>query len=602
MKNNNGHSFYIPVMGIAFTIDTPLKVARYGISSVIPLTDDILVEEMRKYHSMQNGWDYSPILSVQGSGRAERITAYLNLVKKLVEIQVEAIQKSPFEPGSEIEKYFNLLPLQSPLKQDYQRMLSEDCPERKLMLQKTLRASVKAGSIDVNIMAKIDAFVYNKKGEACAVEDSIALASLRGYANSSLESSVVFSAGFNPRLYGYLENFEDFFPSEGKSPKKKIILKVSDYKSAYVQGKFLAKKGLWVSEFRIESGLNCGGHAFATEGYLLGPILQEFKTKRQGLYDELTALYRKALESKNIEFVQNPEMRLGVQGGIGTEKEHSFLLSHYGVDAAGWGTPFLLVPEATTVDDATLMKLANAGKDDLYLSDISPLGVKFNNLRGNTKDEEKLARIKAGKPGAPCVKEYLISNSELTNKPVCTASRQYQKLKIEQLNSLGLSKGEYETQYNKVVEKSCLCEGLSASAIQKYSIKYSDRAKAVAVCPGPNLAYFSTVLTLEQMVKHIYGGFNALNDTYRPHMFINELQMYVEYLQGEILKAGAEISAKQEAYFENFRKNLAEGIIYYKNLFSQMAGEGEAFMEEMQKELQRLEETLAAEAESACSL
>ena len=29
------HKFYIPVMGTGFTTDTPLKVARYGISSVV---------------------------------------------------------------------------------------------------------------------------------------------------------------------------------------------------------------------------------------------------------------------------------------------------------------------------------------------------------------------------------------------------------------------------------------------------------------------------------------------------------------------------------------------------------------------------------------
>ncbi len=58
------------------------------------------------------------------------------------------------------------------------------------------------------------------------------------------------------------------------------MLKVSDFHSAAVQGKFLAKRGLWVSEFRIESGLNCGGHAFATKGQLLGPILEEFQQKR----------------------------------------------------------------------------------------------------------------------------------------------------------------------------------------------------------------------------------------------------------------------------------------------------------------------------------
>ena len=36
---------------------------------------------------------------------------------------------------------------------------------------------------------------------------------------------------------------------------KTIILKVSDYRSALTQGKILAKKGVWISEFRIESGL-----------------------------------------------------------------------------------------------------------------------------------------------------------------------------------------------------------------------------------------------------------------------------------------------------------------------------------------------------------
>ena len=44
---------------------------------------------------------------------------------------------------------------------------------------------------------------------------------------------------------------------------------MSDFRSALIQGKFLAKKGLEVAEFRIESGLNCGGHAFATDGHLM---------------------------------------------------------------------------------------------------------------------------------------------------------------------------------------------------------------------------------------------------------------------------------------------------------------------------------------------
>ncbi len=39
-ENNSAHTFHVPILGIGFTIDTPLKVGRYGISSVISLVDD----------------------------------------------------------------------------------------------------------------------------------------------------------------------------------------------------------------------------------------------------------------------------------------------------------------------------------------------------------------------------------------------------------------------------------------------------------------------------------------------------------------------------------------------------------------------------------
>ena len=78
-----------------------------------------------------------------------------------------------------------------------------------------------------------------------------------------------------------------FFQMKMVFLEKKIILKVSDYRSALIQGNFLAKKGLWVSEYRIESGLNCGGHAFATEGFLLGPILARISKKNETNYFNL---------------------------------------------------------------------------------------------------------------------------------------------------------------------------------------------------------------------------------------------------------------------------------------------------------------------------
>ncbi|NJW54607.1 hypothetical protein HC175_16975, partial [Salinimicrobium sp. CDJ15-91] len=179
---------------------------------------------------------------------------------------------------------------------------------------------------------------------------------LKAYAESELENSaVIFSAGMNPRLFNYLENFKEFDASAPGVFKKKVIIKVSDYRSALIQGKYLAKKGIWVSEFRIESGLNCGGHAFATQGFLLGPILEEFKNKKEELAQELFSLYNPAIQARGEAGFEKPHpINVTVQGGIGTAAEQKLLYGYYDVNGTGWGTPFLLCPEATTVDDNTL--------------------------------------------------------------------------------------------------------------------------------------------------------------------------------------------------------------------------------------------------------
>src|SRR5690606_34889182 len=156
-------------------------------------------------------------------------------------------------------------------------------------------------------------------GEQLPVEFNDAHASLRGFAKSDLNSSVVLSAGMNPRLYSYFEQFPAFYPDEKGKLQKKIILKVSDFRSAMIQGNFLAKKGLWASEYRIESGLNCGGPAFATDGFLLGSILEEFKTKKHELIQSAHELMIKALKAKNLFVPKQPlELKITAQGGVGT--------------------------------------------------------------------------------------------------------------------------------------------------------------------------------------------------------------------------------------------------------------------------------------------
>jgi hypothetical protein len=122
MKTAFPHTFNIPVMGTGFTIDTPLKAARYGITSVISLVDDALIEQMREYHSRTHGEPFEPIESDEDDARARRITAYLNLLDRLIRRQVEKLQQSPFEPGSEITRYYSLLP-QGPLKSLYRDMV-----------------------------------------------------------------------------------------------------------------------------------------------------------------------------------------------------------------------------------------------------------------------------------------------------------------------------------------------------------------------------------------------------------------------------------------------------------------------------------------------
>lgn len=584
IKNNMSHSFHIPVLGLGYSIDTPLKVARYGISSVLSIVDDELVERMRAYHSQIRSVDYQQIAKDETDSRSKRITAYLNFLSDCIHQDFKALKKQDFIEGNDICRYFELLPDTSKLKHGYELMMEYPEGEAKKVFKSVLKNAMRMGNTDVNIMAKVDKMNY-VDGEYTGDANTDALAALRGFAESKLDASVVLSAGMNPKLYSYMEQFADFFPDENASLKKRIILKVSDFRSALIQAKFLAKKGLWVSEFRIESGLNCGGHAFATEGYLLGPILEEFKTKRRDMYQELFEMYQFTLTQKGMQIEKEPKQKITVQGGIGTAAEHNFLLQHYQLDATGWGSPFLLVPEVTNVDANTLTQLTGATEQDFYLSDASPLGIRFNHFRNSTVEQQRMERIEKGRPGSPCTKKYLCNNTEFTEQAICTASREYQHLKIKSLQTAGLTADEYEKQFNEVTGKICLCEGLCSSNYLKYNILKPKENKAVAICPGPNLAYFSDVYAFDEMVGHIYGKINLLEQVERPHVFIKELNLYIDYLQEDIKKQVLNFSDKKIRQLNGFKLQLTEGINYYKNLFSQMADQASEDLMQLYEQL-----------------
>lgn len=569
MNSKPIHTFHIPVMGLAYTIDSPIRVAHYGISSVISITDDELTERMRAFYSEKFSIPYQEITQKFHDYRAERITHYLNMMDTIVKSKFEDFKNELAESKTSLENFIAMLPNKSDLKKGLQHFIDEGIV-LKDVIKNHLEEHLSPGEIDVNIMTKVDKdnFIKDKQ---LPIEFNDAHASLRGFANSNLSSSVVLSAGMNPRLYSYFENFMDFFPDSNANLKKKIILKVSDFRSAMIQGNFLAKKGLWVSEYRIESGLNCGGHAFATDGYLMGPILQEFKEKKDQLIQSAHELMVKALGQKEMPIPKKPmELKITAQGGIGTAEEHEFLLNNYDIDSAGWGSPFLLVPEATSVDAETRILLANAKEKDFYLSHISPLGVPFNSVKGTTNEFWKEKRISENKAGSSCPKRLLALSKEYDDKGICTASKKYQDSKLEELEATknDVSAIEFEKAKNKITEKACLCVGLVNSAYLENNIKIKGQQQGVIICPGPNLAYFDKEISLSGMVKHIYGNANVMSDENRPNVFVKELKLYVDYLRNEIADYTNELSVGQIKKWNSFKSNLIEGINYYQNLFS----------------------------------
>lgn len=574
MHHSTPHSFHIPVMGLAYTIDSPIKVAHFGISSVISIIEDNLVEKMRSHYYSSIGEPYVPINSHEADYRARRITDYLNLVNKIVKQKVEVLKNASFETDSELRKYFEMLPEDSELKKVYDLLADLKNREDINQLEIWLKSQIQVGSIDVNIMTKLDKNNLDKSGNT--IEDgSDAVTALRGYAKSDLSnSSIILSAGINPRLFSYMEKLNAFDSDSSGHFEKKIVLKVSDYRSAFIQGKMLAKKGLWVSEYRIESGLNCGGHAFATDGKLLGPILEEFKNNKCELTATLFETYTQSLIEKGKPTFQEPHtIRITVQGGIGTHEENDFLDKYYGIDGTGWGTPFLLVPEATTVDQDTIASLSKAKEENVILSKNSPLGIRFHYLKDTSGEKEKLSRIAKGKPGSPCIEKYLVSNTEFTEKPICTASHAYQKRKIAQLKREDLHEQEYQVQLQEVLDKECLCIGLSNAAVKVHKLTPFKKLESVNICPGPNIAYFSEIVSLKKMVDHIYGRVNIIKRKDRPNMFMKELSLYENYWAELVHEGKALVDKKKKMYIQNFHENMMEGISYYRNLSKKLSNE-----------------------------
>jgi hypothetical protein len=140
----------------------------------------------------------------------------------------------------------------------------------------------------------------------------------------------------------------------------------------------------------------------------------------------------------------------------------------------------------------------------------------------------------------------------------------------------------------EALAKSCICLDLAGGATLKYGI---DPDAQPAVCCGPGIAYFSRIASLEEMVGHIYGRLSLLANHDRPHMFVNELRLYVDYLHHELDRLSLNLSGRSPKYFADFRQNLLNGIEYYRKLAGEyVESQRERFLSDLNALGQELEE------------
>jgi hypothetical protein len=249
------------------------------------------------------------------------------------------------------------------------------------------------------------------------------------------------------------------------------------------------------------------------------------------------------------------------------------------------------VPEVTSLDEYTRKQLAEAGEADLYQSDASPLGILFNNMRGSSSEVWTHQQIEKGKPGSACPKGYLVSNTEFTVKPICTASKEYQSLKLKAMGYDSVPQLEgADAKLKYIYAKQCICDQLGNGAL----IEMGETAvkQPVSVCPGPNIAYFDRNYTLEEMVDHIYGRGASLVPQDRPHMFAKDLRLYVDYFE-RLVNKHAVFADPTLDYLREFKANLETGMRYYDPILAAAPLPGEnlpSLASEIASQSLRLEE------------
>src|SRR5690554_1845192 len=103
----NPHTFHIPVMGLSYTIDSPVRVAHLGISSVVSITDDELTERMRAFYCKKFLLPYLEITKKCSDYRAERIKEYLNMLNEVITQKFQQFKEELTENKTVLDNYIS---------------------------------------------------------------------------------------------------------------------------------------------------------------------------------------------------------------------------------------------------------------------------------------------------------------------------------------------------------------------------------------------------------------------------------------------------------------------------------------------------------------
>jgi hypothetical protein len=153
------------------------------------------------------------------------------------------------------------------------------------------------------------------------------------------------------------------------------------------------------------------------------------------------------------------------------------------------------------------------------------------------------------------------------------ASNPFQTRKQEDILQSEKSEEQKREEINAISEKVCLCVHLANGALSALDIIKGGENIPKAVCPGPNIAYFNREYSLTEMVDHIYGRGKSLVAADRPHMFSQEVELYVTYF--EKLLNTMEMNDAGKSYLKIFMENLENGIDFILSLAEKKPYEGE---------------------------